>query len=456
MRQYETAPAAVPTGPQLRDFAGIDAAREWGEQLAADLADYKAKRIRWKDVDPGVLIHGKPGTGKTTFAKALAATCGVALVATSYAEWQRAGEGHLGDLLAAMKRVFNFAKLSAPCILFIDELDTFPSRASGRSDSWWTSVVNALLELLDGVADREGVVVVGACNNATGLDPALVRAGRFDRQIEIPMPSTASLEQILRFHLGKRAGGAMDLSTIALLCAGMTGADIEKLVRDARRRARKHKRRVSEDDLIAALEGETPHNDPALLHRTAIHEAGHAVAGLTFSIWDRVSVSILRRAFMGGRTDFGTMRPGTMTRERLDKMIMTSLAGRAAEEVILGAPSAGAGGSEQSDLAQATRIATDIVSNFGLSERMGLLWFGQHSRDNPVLFDQRIAGEVNAILKATYEETLAFVASHRATIEAVAAALVKSRALAHDDILALVLNAPAAESIKPLTPGVAP
>lgn len=443
MRQPDTtaATAAVPTGPLLKDLAGMDAAREWGEQLAADLADYKAKRIRWEDVDPGVLVHGKPGTGKTTFARALAATCGVAFVSTSYAEWQRSGDGHLGDLLAAMKRVFRFALLSAPCILFIDELDSLPSRASGRSDSWWTSVVNAMLELLDGASSREGVVVVGACNNVAGLDPALVRAGRFDRQIEIPMPNTTALEQILRFHLGKRVGTAMDLSTIALLCAGMTGADIEKLVRDARRKARKHKRRVSEADLIAALEGEAPSNDPALLRRIAVHEAGHAVAALHFGIWDKVSVSIIRRAFMGGRTDFGTIRDSTMTRDFLDKMMITALAGRAAEEVFLGAPSAGAGGSEQSDLAQATRIATDIVSSFGLSERMGLLWFGQHSRDNPVLFDQRISGEVSAILKATYDETLAFVTAHRVTIEAVAAALVKSRALAHDDVLALVIGA---------------
>ena len=456
MRQSESATAAVPTGPRLNDLAGMDAAREWGEQLAADLDDYKANRIRWEDVDPGVLIHGKPGTGKTTFAKALAATCGVACVATSYAEWQRAGEGHLGDLLAAMKRVFNFAKLSAPCILFIDELDTFPARSGGRSDSWWTSVVNALLELLDGVSDRAGVVVVGACNNATSLDPALIRAGRFDRQIEIPMPTTASLEQILRFHLGKRAGGALDLSTIALLCAGMTGADIEKLVRDARRKARKHKRRISEDDLIAALEGETPNADPALLHRIAVHEAGHAVAALHLGIWEKVSVSIIRRSFRGGRTDFGALRQSTMTREFLDKMMITALAGRAAEEALLGAPSAGAGGSEQSDLAQATRIATDIVSNFGLSERMGLLWFGQHSRDNPVLFDQRISNEVSAILKTTYDETLAFVKAHRVAIEAVAAALEKSRALAHDDVLALVLNAPAAKPGHSSTRGAVP
>jgi ATP-dependent 26S proteasome regulatory subunit len=174
----------------------------WGESLAQDLKDYMAKRIPWSEMDKGALLHGEPGTGKTIFATALAATCKVPLVATSYAEWQRSKDGHMGDVLAAMNDDFKLAKKHAPCILFIDEIEAVGSRtAGGNNRHWYTGIITALNEQLHGIFSREGVVVIAATNYPDRIDPALLRPGRLDTRIAIPMPTAEDLGGIARFHL---------------------------------------------------------------------------------------------------------------------------------------------------------------------------------------------------------------------------------------------------------------
>ena len=176
------------SGPTLDDLHGLGEAGEWGRELATDLADWKAGKIGWEDVDRGILLSGPPGTGKTTFAGALARTCGVHLVLGSLGRWQ--AKGHLGDLLKAMRAAFDEARKNAPSIIFLDEIDAFGDREkfSDHNAQYNTEVVAALLECIDGVEGREGVVVVGACNRPHRLDAALVRAGRLDRHVRIPLP----------------------------------------------------------------------------------------------------------------------------------------------------------------------------------------------------------------------------------------------------------------------------
>src|SRR5690242_15418568 len=152
---------------RLEQLCGMDDARRWGEVLARDLKDYTAKRIPWTQVPRGALLHGRPGTGKTTCAMALAKTCNVPLVATSYSAWQRYKDGHMGDVLKAMNEDFKIARRNAPCILFIDELEAVGSREFGDgNERWYSGIITALNELLDGVIAREGVVVLAATNFA--------------------------------------------------------------------------------------------------------------------------------------------------------------------------------------------------------------------------------------------------------------------------------------------------
>ena len=175
--------------PRLRDLCGYGAAKDWGLQLAEDFQAYADGDIEWDDMDRGILLSGPPGCGKTYFANALAEECGVGLILMSYSEMEsKTGSGNL--IAKAIKKLFDDARNKAPCIVFIDEIDSIHSRSDrDHNSSWFTVVVNALLAELDGATPRPGVVVVGATNFPDRIDPALRRPGRLDRHVEIPRPS---------------------------------------------------------------------------------------------------------------------------------------------------------------------------------------------------------------------------------------------------------------------------
>jgi len=249
---------AKSAGLALSDLHGMDEAVQWGQALARDLKAYARGDLLWVDIDRGALLAGPPGVGKTTWARALARECGVPLVLGSFATWQTAGSGHLGDMLSAMRRCFDDAKRQAPCLLFIDELDSAGSREQfkGHNESYNRQTLNALLELLAGVDDREGVVVIGATNDASAIDPAIRRAGRLDRLIRVELPTPTALQAIFRVHLGPENLSDADLKPIARMAMGFSGADVEKTVRGARRRARTAGRPMILDDLIVEIRGD--------------------------------------------------------------------------------------------------------------------------------------------------------------------------------------------------------
>lgn len=421
----------------LEQLAGMDEATEWGLALARDMAEYRAGRLPWSAVDRGCLLYGPPGTGKTTFAKALAGSSGIPLISASLGQWQAAG--HLGDLLKAMRMTFDAARAAAPAVLFIDEIDGFGNRISFRSEyrDYSVQVVNGLLELLDGINDREGVVVVGACNHPDRLDPALVRSGRLDRRILIPLPDQPALARIIRHHLGQDLEGA-DLAQVAKLAFGSTGADVEKWVRGARRRARTDKRVMTIDDLVAEIRGNNPLPVPAQLRRNAIHEAGHALVLALHHPEMLVQASIRQTSTTGGRVTMDLGNFSISSRTDIEFLLLHLLAGRAAEDVILGSISSGAGGDMTSDLARATSLAATSLMALGFNDEMPLLWFGMPSIDGiGTMFAGRpdLARKVSTSLDLAYAKARNVIQQHSAEIERIAALLLEKETLDGDEIL---------------------
>lgn len=456
----DTPPKPKPKGIRLADLAGMDEARQWGEGVARDIALYKTGKLDWTDIDPGCLLYGPPGTGKTTYAKALAATCDIPLIATSYSEWQSSAEGHLASTMAAMKADFARAVQSAPCLLFIDELDSIPKRGTGQHAAYFNAVVNALLKEFDLLSDANGVIVVGACNHPELLDAALVRSGRMDRMIGIPLPSVDDLETIIAFHLNYEEQlefrgfhrGPTRLSQIALLCAGMSGADVAKAVRGARQCARNNKRVLSVADFFEVLDPPAKRPDIATRSRIAAHESGHVVAGLRLAVSSKITASIIATEGSFGRIALRRANR-VLTQEEIENLLVVLLAGRAAEEIGFGSPSDLSGGnSETSDLAQATRLAGDAVAKFGYSRNSRLLWLAPNSHTNPLLTSGPLSDEVKFMLDAAYQRAKSLIAREPHLMGAIYSALSQRRVLSHAEIMALASDVDGAGSFG----GVAP
>ena len=354
---------AVPDLATSRSFAE---AGVWGRQLADDLDAWKRGEISWNEVDRGCLLWGPPGTGKTLFAQSLANFCGVPLVVASVGQLFTTGDSHLGTVVKHLRKVFAEAGACTPSILFFDEIDALPSRealdANGRQ--WWSTVVTDFLTLLDGaIGDRAGVVVIAATNVVSAVDPALLRPGRLERKVFLGPPDANGLEDVLRHHLKGELADA-DVTELCQQAVGVTSADIMLVVRDARRAARTEKRPLDLLDLRSAFRiSETL--PPEIRWRAAVHEAGHALVS------DQVGHSV-ERIVVGatgnsnGHVFSRRVAPLQGTRQEFLDGLRVLLGGRAAEEAILGAPSAGCGFAANSDLVQATTFAIQLEMSSGL------------------------------------------------------------------------------------------
>jgi SpoVK/Ycf46/Vps4 family AAA+-type ATPase len=422
-------------GPTLHDLSGYGEAKAWGLELAEDITAWKAGVLTWDDVDCGVLLSGPPGSGKTSYAAALARTCDVPLVLGSAARWQ--ATGHLGDMLKAMRKAFAEAARQAPSILLIDEFDSFTSRddRTGSNDNYHRQVINALLELLDGAQSHEGVIVIGATNYPDIIDPALLRAGRLEHHFSIPLPNEAARYDIFRFYLrGDLADEALD--DVVSASEGWSGADIERCVRDARRHARRTKRSMLLSDLATAMPPVIP--VPMAVQRcVAAHELGHAILGVLLEADPLVTVSIQRSIQVGrssqslGHTEFEERLFSRKTSTHLRNKIATLLGGIAAEELLFGEFGNGAGGDPSADLNRATDLATMLEIKWGLGKTLSVEP-GDSPRELSAFRHRRkaLSKSVEATLQTEFRRAKSLLEEHRDALLDLHAGLLREGSLA--------------------------
>ncbi len=403
-------------GPRLEELFGYGMAKDWGLNLAADLSAYKRGHLDWASIDKGLLLDGPPGVGKTQYAKALARTAGVPLVATSVADWNAAN--YLSGTLQAMRTAFAQASKLAPAILFIDELDGISDRARLQGDyvEYWSQIVNLLLELLAGIEDRPGVVVIGATNHSDRIDPAVRRAGRLDRTITISRPETEDLCQIFRFHLKKDLTDS-DVMPLALAADGATGADVDAWVRRGRSHARRANRSLTVDDILQEIKGHNSILPPDVQHIVAMHEAGHIVVGAALRCYEPTRVWLTPT---GGRASGEVNTVSHLTLRGLEKILTMLLAGRAAEKLLLGPDEITIGASlgDDSDLARATQIACDIETRFGMGQ-CGLAHLPDRAREM-MLHDKAVLGAIQHRLNKCHRDAERIIQMHHAAVTAIA------------------------------------
>ncbi len=370
------------------DVAGCDEAKQEVGELVDFLKDPgKFQKLGGK-IPRGILMVGSPGTGKTLLAKAIAGEAGVPFFSISGSDFV---EMFVGVGASRVRDMFDQAKKHSPCIIFIDEIDAVGRHRGaglGGGNDEREQTLNQMLVEMDGFEGSEGVIVIAATNRPDVLDPALLRPGRFDRQVVVPLPDVRGREQILRVHM--RAVPLADNvkpATIARATPGFSGADLANLVNEAALfAARFNKRLVDHDDFEKAKDkimmgaerrSMVMSDDEKKL--TAYHEAGHAIVGLTVPDHDPVyKVSIIPRGRALGVTMFLPEQDRySASKQRLNSQICSLFGGRLAEELIFGADSVTTGASN--DIERATEIARNMVTKWGMSEKLGPLSYGEEN-----------------------------------------------------------------------------
>ncbi len=369
------------TKVSFSDVAGVDEAKAELVELVQFLKDPASYGRLGARMPKGVLLVGPPGTGKTLLARAVAGEAGVPFFSISGSEFV---EMFVGVGAARVRDLFEQARSQAPCIIFIDELDAL-GRARGAGPPGFgghdekEQTLNQLLSELDGFDPSIGIVLLGATNRPEILDPALLRAGRFDRQVLVDRPDKVGRAEILRVHLRKvRAGTAVDPEQVAALTPGFTGADLANLVNEAALMATRRSASVVEmedftnaiERIVAGLEKRNRLLNPREREVVAHHEMGHAILASALPGSDRVhKISIIPRGV--GALGYTLQRPTEdrflMTREELEDKLAVLLGGRAAEHVVYGQLSTGAA----DDLARATDIARSMVTRYAMIPELG-------------------------------------------------------------------------------------
>jgi cell division protease FtsH len=428
----------------FEDVAGIEEAKEELREVVEFLKEPEKFISLGARIPKGVLLVGSPGTGKTLMAKAVSGEAGVPFFSISGSEFV---EMFVGVGASRVRDLFEQAKRHSPCIVFVDEIDAVGRQRGtglGGSHDEREQTLNQILVEMDGFDTDTNVIVMAATNRPDILDPALLRPGRFDRRVVLDRPDMRGREAILKVHVrGKPLAPGVDLTTVAKGTPGFVGADIENLVNEAAiLAARRNKKSIgmeefeeSIDRVIAGPERKSRLITVAEKRIIANHEAGHAVVMQAIPECDPVhKVSIIARGMMGGYT-LALPEEDRTVRGRREYMAELAglLGGRAAEEIVFNDITTGAA----SDMERATKTARNMVTRWGMSDRLGPMVYGQkeeliflgreisEQRDYSDQVANEIDEEVRKIVNAAYEEAKSILIKHREMLERVSARLIE-------------------------------
>ena len=443
------------TGVRFEDVAGCDEAKEELQEVVEFLKRPEKFRRLGAQIPKGVLLLGPPGTGKTLLAKALAGEAGVPFYSISGSEFV---EMFVGVGAARVRDLFNQAKQSAPCIIFIDEIDAIGKFRSGGfsvgGHEEREQTLNQLLVEMDGFEPNIGVILLAATNRPEVLDPALLRPGRFDRQVVLDAPDVNGREAILKVHArGKPLDQSVDLKKIALRTPGFSGADLANLMNEAALlAAREGAKSITQTHLEEAVEKVVagPERRSRRLsekerRRVAYHEAGHAlVAYFCPNAPPVAKISIIPRgkAALGYTLQLPEEEKYLMTRSELEDKICVSLGGRVAEEMVLGEMSSGA----QNDLEVATEIARSMIMRFGMSDEVGPMALSRETSQYlrvPLMGEQpvqmspelmsKVDKEVRAILDRELKRARKILEQHNDALQRVAERLLIQEVMTEEE-----------------------
>ena len=436
----------------FKDVAGLDEEKSEMMQIVEFLKNPEKYSKMGAKTPRGVLLCGKPGTGKTLIAKAIAGEANVPFISMSGSEFVEMFAG-LGA--SRVRKLFERAKKISPCIIFIDEIDAIGSRRASNSgaDSENNQTLNQLLVEMDGFDSDQSIIVIAATNRPEMLDEALLRPGRFDRTINIALPDIRGREEILKIHSkNKKIAGDVDFKSIAGDTAGFTGAELENILNEAAIIATNKKHdAINNNDIEDAVKkvtvGLEKHNrvvsekDKKL---TAYHEAGHAVVSRYLETQkDIKEVSIIPRGVAGGYTMYKTNEDKFyVSKTEMEEKLISLLGGRAAEKVALDDISTGA----SNDIEVAMKIARDMVTVYGMSDRIGPMSINLEKDPYQMQLlgnnlEDEIGKEVKSILEDAYEKAQRLLVLHRDKLDAVASVLLEKEVINEQEFETIFQNA---------------